>query len=100
MKQIVALIALALPLYAVPAQASQELATKSKCMACHDVSKKKMGPTFKDIAAKYKKQKGADAMLTNSILKGVKGKWGKVAMPAQKIAPADAQKLSKWILTL
>ena len=100
MKQIVALIALALPLYAVPAQASQELATKSKCMACHDVSKKKMGLTFKDIAAKYKKQKGADAMLTNSILKGVKGKWGKVAMPAQKIAPADAQKLSKWILTL
>jgi cytochrome c len=100
MKQIVALIALALPLYAVPAHASQELATKSKCMACHDVSKKKMGPTFKDIAAKYKGQKGAEAMLTDSMLKGVKGKWGKVAMPAQKIAPADAQKLSKWILTL
>ncbi|MGK2951403.1 MAG: c-type cytochrome [Thiobacillus sp.] len=100
MKQIVALIALALPLYAVPAQASQELATKSKCMVCHDVSKKKMGPTFKDIAAKYKGQKDAQAVLTNSMLKGAKGKWGKIPMPAQKIAPADAQKLSKWILAL
>jgi cytochrome c len=98
MKQIIALIALALPLYAVPAQASQELATKSKCMACHDVSKKKMGPTFKDIAAKYKGQKDAEAMLTDSMLKGVKGKWGKVPMPAQKIAPADAKTLAKWIL--
>jgi cytochrome c len=43
----------------VPAHASVELATKSKCMACHDVDKKKMGPTFKDIAAKYKGDKQA-----------------------------------------
>jgi cytochrome c len=100
MKQFVALIALALPLCAVPADASQELATKSKCMTCHDVAKKKMGPAFKDISAKYKGQKDAEAMLANSMLKGAKGKWGKIPMPPQKIAPADAQKLSKWILTL
>ncbi|MBS1184870.1 MAG: nirM, partial [Proteobacteria bacterium] len=72
----------------------------SKCMTCHDVAKKKMGPAFKDISAKYKGQKDAEAMLSNSMLKGAKGKWGKIPMPPQKIAPADAQKLSKWVLSL
>jgi cytochrome c len=100
MKQFVAAIALALPLCAMSAHASQELATKSKCTTCHQVDKKLLGPTFKQIAAKYKGQKGAEAMLADSILKGAKNKWGKVPMPPQKIAPADAQKLSKWILTL
>ncbi len=100
MKQFVALIVLALPLVTVSAQASQDLATKSKCMTCHDVAKKKMGPAFKDVAAKYKGQKDAEKMLADGMLKGVKGKWGKVPMPAQKISPADAQALSKWVLTL
>jgi cytochrome c len=100
MKQFVALIALALPLYAVTAPASPELATKSKCMTCHQVDKKVLGPAFKDISAKYKGQKTAEAMLADSMLKGSKGKWGKVPMPPQKIAPADAQKLAKWVLSL
>lgn len=100
MKSVAILIALTASLGAVPAHASLELATKSKCIACHDVEKKKMGPTFKEISAKYKGQSGADAMLTTSIEKGVKGKWGKVPMPAQKVTPADAQALSKWILSL
>lgn len=101
MKPYVALIALALPLTMAPVHASMELATKSKCTACHQLDKKVLGPSFKQIAAKYKGQKNAEAMLTDSILKGVKGKWGgKVPMPAQKITPADAQKLSKWILSL
>jgi len=100
MKTLVALIAIAAPLCFAPAHASPELAAKSKCMTCHEVEKKKMGPTFKDISAKYKGDATAEAMLTDSILKGAKGKWGKIPMPAQKVSPADAQALSKWILTL
>jgi cytochrome c len=100
MKQFAALIALTLPLYAVPATASLELATKSKCTTCHQVDKKLLGPSFKQISAKYKGQKTAEATLADSMLKGSKDKWGKIAMPPQKIAPADAQKLSKWILSL
>lgn len=100
MKQFVALIAMALPLCIAPAHASQELATKSKCMTCHSVDKKMLGPSFKSIAAKYKGDKTAEATLANGMLKGVKGKWGKIPMPAQKISPVDAQALSKWILTL
>jgi cytochrome c551/c552 len=47
-------------------------------MACHDVEKKKLGPSFNDISAKYKMGLGcakgdAEAMLTEGILKGSKG---------------------------
>ena len=100
MKTYAALIALVLPLFTVPAHASPELAAKSKCMMCHDVDKKKLGPAFKEISAKYKGDKSAAATLNDSILKGAKGKWGKIPMAPQKLAPADAQKLSQWILSL
>jgi cytochrome c len=100
MKLSIAVIAMALPFFAAPAHASLELAAKSKCMTCHDVARKKMGPAFKDISAKYKGQKDAEAMLAASIQTGGKGKWGRIPMPPQKITPADAQTLSKWILTL
>lgn len=100
MKTLAVLTVLAASLSVLPAAASVELATKSKCMTCHDVEKKKMGPTFKEIGAKYKGQKDAEAMLTTGILKGVKGKWGKIPMPAQKIPEADAAALSKWMLSL
>jgi len=97
------IIVAALPLGIAPVHASPELAAKSNCMACHDMQKKKMGPSFTEISTKYKMGLGcgkgdSEAMLTDSILKGSKDKWGKIPMPAQKIPPADAQTLSKWIL--
>ena len=103
MKSFVALIAIAVPLTIAPVHASPELATKSRCMSCHQLDKKLLGPSFKEISTKYKMGLGcgkgdAEAMLAESILKGSTGKWGKIPMPAQKIPPADAQTLSKWIL--
>lgn len=100
MKHAAALIALAVLLLGIPAHASPELAAKSQCMICHQVDKKAMGPSFKDIAARYKSDSAAEATLVNSMLKGAAGKWGKAPMPPQKIAPVDAQKLTRWILTL
>ncbi|PKO73786.1 MAG: cytochrome C [Betaproteobacteria bacterium HGW-Betaproteobacteria-17] len=101
MKKIVSLIVIALPFYAVPVHASPELAAKSKCMSCHQVDKKMLGPSFKDIAAKYKGEKDAQAVLVDSTLHGVKNKWGKIPMPPQKsVDPADAEKLAAWILSL
>ena len=44
-------------------------ATK-KCMGCHDMEKKKVGPAFKDVAAKYKDNKDAQAMLVAKIKDG------------------------------
>jgi len=102
MKQYAALIALALPLLsvAVPVNASEDLAKSNKCMMCHKVDAKGMGPSFKEIGAKYKGQDGAAAMLAKSTLEGSKDKWGKMPMPAQKADPANVQKLSEWILSL
>lgn len=99
MKLLAAVLFIAAPLLSAPALASADLANKSKCMTCHQVAAKKLGPSFKDISAKYKTQKGADKMLADGILKGVKGKWAKVPMPPQKVSPADAATLAKWILT-
>lgn len=100
MKAYLALIALALPLYAAPVHASAELAAKNNCLACHDTDKKKVGPAFKDISAKYKGQQDAEAQRVESMLNGSKGKWGPIPMPAQQVSRADAQALSKWILSL
>jgi len=80
--------------------ASEDLAKKSGCMGCHDVAKKKAGPAFKDVAAKYKGNAGAADMLAAKIIKGGSGVWGPVPMPANtQVSEADAKKLAAWVLT-
>jgi cytochrome c len=80
------------------AQASLALAQKNACMACHAVDKKVVGPSYKDVAAKYKGKMKADA-LAKSIKAGGSGKWGPVPMPAQTaLSDADAKTLAAWIL--
>jgi cytochrome c len=71
------------------AQASPELAQKSGCMNCHAVDTKKMGPSFKDIAKKYKGQAEADLV---AKLKSGKGH------PAVKSSDEDTKALVKWTL--
>lgn len=93
---------LALPLTTLPlaAQADLGLATSKNCMGCHAVDKKLVGPSYKDIAAKYKGQKDAEAALANKILKGSTGVWGTMAMPAAtNVSAAEAQKLVTWVLS-
>lgn len=86
---------------ASPALASQELATKKACLACHSVDKKIVGPSFKDIAKKYSGQKGADAKLAEKVMKGGKGAWGEIAMPANpQVSAEEAKQLVAWILAL
>lgn len=80
------------------AQASAELAKSKNCMACHAMDKKVLGPGFKDVAAKYKGQKDAEAKLAASITKGSTGVWGPMAMPPNGVTPAEAATLAKWVL--
>ncbi len=85
---------------ATPALADLALATSKNCMACHAVDKKLVGPSYKDIAAKYAGQKDAVAKLSAKVIKGGGGVWGPVAMPANaQVSEAEAQKLVTWILT-
>ncbi|WCN00432.1 c-type cytochrome [Acidovorax sp. GBBC 1281] len=86
---------------AVPALADQALATSKNCMACHAVDKKLVGPSYKDVAAKYAGQKDAVDKLAAKIMKGGSGVWGPVPMPANaQVNDADAKKLAAWVLSL
>ena len=75
------------------ATASEALAKSSGCMTCHDMAAKKMGPSFKDIAAKYKGKADAEKTLVAN-LKAAKGH------PAVKSSEADTATLVKWILAM
>jgi cytochrome c len=81
--------------------ASQEIATKAGCMMCHAVDKKLVGPSFKDIAAKYKADSAAPAALAANVRAGSKGVWGPapmMAIDASKISDADLEAVIGWIL--
>jgi cytochrome c len=60
------------------AQSGADLAKSKNCMGCHDLDKKKVGPSFKDIAAKYKDNKEAEGKLVAALKEG-KGHPVKVA---------------------
>lgn len=82
-----------------PAFADQALATSKNCMACHAVDKKLVGPSFKDIAAKYASDKSAADKLATKIIKGGAGVWGPIPMPANaQVNEAEAKKLASWVL--
>ena len=84
----------------LPAQASDELAKKYMCLTCHTVDKKLVGPSYHDIAVKYKGDKGAEAKLAEKIKKGGVGAWGQIPMPPNdKVPDADVNALVKWVLT-
>lgn len=79
--------------------AQADLARARNCMACHAVASKLVGPAYKDVAAKYSGQKGAEDKLVQKVLKGGRGSWGVVPMPANpQVSEAEARSLVKWIL--
>ncbi|MET1114885.1 MAG: c-type cytochrome [Comamonas sp.] len=98
MKRILITLALALGA-AAPAMADLALAKSKNCMACHAVDKKLVGPSFKEVAAKYSSQKDATDKLAAKIVKGGGGVWGPVPMPANaSVNDADSRKLAAWVM--
>ncbi len=88
-------------LFGAQAMADQALAQKNACMACHQVDKKVVGPAFKDVAAKYKGDKGAEAKLIAKVKKGGSGVWGTVPMPPNaQVKDADIKAIVHWVLSL
>ncbi|MDB5733013.1 MAG: cytochrome [Variovorax sp.] len=98
MKKALLLLTLSLGSLA-PAWADLALATAKNCMSCHAVERKVLGPSFKDVAAKYRDSKGAADALAQKIMKGGAGVWGAVPMPANtQVSEAEARKLALWVL--
>ena len=96
------LITLAMALsVAAPAMADEALAKSKNCMACHAIDKKLVGPAYKDVAKKYAGQKDAEATLVTHVIKGSKGVWGPVPMPANvNVNEAEAKQLVSWVMSL
>jgi cytochrome c len=100
-KSALALASLGIAIAALPAAASEELAKKHACTACHSVDKKLVGPAYKEVAKKYAKDAKAEAMLVEKVKKGGVGTWGQVPMPPNaNVKDEDAKTLVKWVLSL
>jgi cytochrome c len=101
MKPMLPIFAAALAVTSLPAFAQLELAQKKNCLACHSVDKKVVGPSYKEVAAKYAGDKDAVQKLTQKVLKGGSGVWGQIPMPANpQVSEAEAKQLVQWIMTL
>jgi len=87
---------------AADAKAAEALAQKSGCLACHSVQQKILGPAYKDVAAKYKGDKGAEAKLIAKVKAGGSGVWGPIPMPANspQVKDEDIKTIVEWILAL
>ena len=84
-----------------PSLADQALAQAKNCMSCHAVENKLVGPSYKDVATKYKGDKSAVDKMATKIIKGGAGVWGPVPMPANaQVNEAEAKKLAAWVLGL
>ncbi|MCS6944804.1 MAG: c-type cytochrome [Sutterellaceae bacterium] len=77
----------------------ETLLTKHACTGCHAVDRKLIGPSFREVAARYATDGGAATRLAAKIRNGGVGVWGNVPMPATAgLSESDAAKLAQWVL--
>jgi cytochrome c len=83
------------------AKGAEGLLKKYACISCHSVDAKVVGPSYKDVAKKYRKNKDAKQTLVGKVKNGGVGVWGQVPMPPNPAVPdADLQAMIKWVLAL
>jgi cytochrome c len=94
-------LALALASGASLAADAQQLLKDKNCLTCHQLENKVVGPAYKDVAAKYKARKDAEAYLVSKIKGGSTGVWGAIPMPPNgTVNDEEAHTLAKFILTV
>ena len=99
MKRSLMLLMAVSALVSTSAFAQADLAKAKNCMAFHAIGTKLVGPAYKDVAAKYAGQTGAEDKLVQKVMKGGSGVWGPVPMPANpQVSEAEARSLVKWVL--
>ncbi|HVO87809.1 MAG TPA: c-type cytochrome [Casimicrobiaceae bacterium] len=85
----------------VAAQSGEDLIKKYGCVACHANDRKIVGPAYQDVAAKYKGNAQAPAMLAKKVKEGGSGVWGQVPMPPNPtVTDADMKTIINYILSL
>lgn len=105
------LTALLLAAAAAPALAADplDLIRDKQCLACHSIDKDALAPSLRNIATKFRRIKGADQMLVETIAKGSAldpngAHWGQMKMPGAGVRvpvnAAEAHQIADWILSL
>jgi cytochrome c len=75
----------------------QKLLASSGCTGCHAPDSRVVGPSFREIAARYKPEERE--RLAMKVRQGSQGAWGNVPMPPNALSDADARALVDWILS-
>ena len=86
---------------AIDDKKATEIMNKAGCSACHNVDKKVVGPSYKDVAKKRKSEKGAAASIAKKVREGGSGAYGQIPMPptsAGQINDGDLKALVDWVL--
>ena len=71
---------------------------KNACIACHGMDTKIVGPSFRDIANKYKGHADAVNYLSGKIKAGGQGVWGNLPMPPQALSETESARLAQWLV--
>lgn len=75
------------------------LLTAGACLGCHQPDQPAVGPSFRDVAARYAGQPDAVAAVAARIRNGGSGRWGDVPMPGNTtLSDADVRTLAEWVL--
>ncbi len=75
------------------------LAREANCLACHATASRMVGPSFKEVADRYRGDNKAEATLSSRVKNGAQGVWGGIPMPPHPtLADDDIRSLVRWIL--
>jgi len=79
----------------------EALFKQSNCSMCHAAASASLGPSLKDISAKYAKVQGAQAQLEAKVRNGGKGSFGSMPMPAtpKSVSDENVKTIVHWILS-
>lgn len=84
---------------AVAAPDGLAIARSNACMGCHAVDRKLVGPSFQQIAARYKGDPAAQTKLQAKVRNGGSGVWGAIPMPSHPgMSDADIRTVVAWVL--
>ncbi|WDF46402.1 cytochrome C [Chryseobacterium sp. KACC 21268] len=83
-----------------PIAEGKSLIEGSDCLGCHKVNETLIGPSYKEVAAKYENTPENVELLADQIINGSSGVWGNVPMPAHGFSKENAKFMAQYILSL
>ncbi|MFD2934181.1 PQQ-dependent sugar dehydrogenase [Spirosoma flavum] len=79
----------------------QQLISQNDCKSCHMIDKKSVGPSYIDVAKKYKSDPAAVDRLAKKVISGGGGVWGDHSMSAHpQLTTSDATAMVNYVMSL